>query len=113
MRYALLALVFASILRADCAVSVFPEQTTSLRFIQKSKTAVFDSEAEMTWSDRQAAGDRVRWTLTFTVEGREPKRSTSEFRCSEEGITPVSKGTVFTGFQYGNNLETGTGWKWT
>jgi len=113
MRFFLLSLLLTPALYADCTASVFPVQTASLRFIEKSHNELGDQQADLTWSNRRIEGNRVQWTQTYTVEGREPQRSTSEYRCTEDGITPVDEGTTFTGAQYGNRLERGATWKWT
>lgn len=113
MRSVLLSLVLTSALYADCTASVFPVQTASLRFIEKSHTGAGDTQSELTWSDRRVQGNRFQFTQTYTVEDQEPRRETSEYRCTDDGITPVAEGTTFTGAQYGNHLERGATWKWT
>jgi hypothetical protein len=113
MRYFMLFLGITCSVHADCTASIFPPQTKSLRYLQKTTTNLFESEAELSWSERETRGDRIQWTQTFTVEGREPRRSTSTFRCSSEGITPVAEGTKFTGVQYGNALTPDAAWKWS
>ena len=113
MRSVLLSLVLTSALYGDCTVSVFPSQTTSLRFIEKTHTAVSDTQSELTWSDRRAEGNRIHWTQTYKVEDQEARSESSEYRCTDDGITPVDEGTTFTGAQYGNRLERGATWKWT
>jgi hypothetical protein len=113
MRSVLLSLVLTSALYADCTASVFPSQTASMRFVEKSHTAFGDTQSELTWSDRRIQGNRIQWTQTYTVEDQEPRRGTSQFRCTDDGITPVDEGTDFTGAQYGNRLERDATWKWT
>ena len=98
---------------APCKVSVFPEGTQALRYRHTTKSGLGDTMAELTFRDRKVRGTTVRWTQTFTVEGRPARESVSEFRCSKEGITPMDEGTKFTGVQYGNELAPGGGWKWT
>ena len=102
----ILAVLFA------CQTVIFPPATKSLRF-QQTNQSVFDTVAEMTWSDRRIDGDRLQWEETFKVEDLDPKHSTSKFRCSDEGITPVAERTKFTGVQYGNDLKAGAKWNWT
>jgi hypothetical protein len=97
---------------APCKVSVFPEETQSLRFRQTTKSDLGETTAELTFRDREVRGTIVRWTQTFAVEGRAARDGVSEFRCSKEGITPMGDGTKFTGVQYGNDLAPGGGWTW-
>lgn len=98
---------------APCKVSVFPEETQSLRFRQTTSSDLGEATAEMTFRGREVRGATVRWTQTFAVEGRPRRDSVSAFRCSKEGITPVSEGTKFTGVQYGSDLAPGGGWTWS
>ena len=98
---------------APCKVSVFPDETQSLRFRQTRASDFGEATAELTFRDRKVRGAIVRWTQTFAVEGRAARDGVSEFRCSKEGITPMGEGTTFTGVQYGNDLAPGGGWKWT
>jgi hypothetical protein len=97
---------------APCEGSIFPEKTRSLRFRQTTKSGLGEGTAELTFRDRKVRGTVVRWTQTFAVEGQAARDGVSEFRCSKEGITPMSDGTKFTGVQYGNDLAPGGGWKW-
>lgn len=113
MRSVLLSLFLTSALYADCTASVFPAQTASLRFREKKESTLGEIQAEMTWSNRRIKGDRIQWEQTYTIEGDEPRRETSQYRCTADGITPVAEGTTFTGSQYGNRLERGATWKWT
>jgi hypothetical protein len=108
-----LVLTFPSAAAAPCKVSVFPEETQALRFRQTTKSDLGVATGELTFRDRKVLGTVMRWTQTFAVDGRATRRSVSEFRCSEEGITPVAEGTEFTGVQYGNDLAPDGGWKWT
>jgi hypothetical protein len=96
-----------------CKVSVFPEETQSLRFLQTTRSNLGDATAELTFRDRKVRGTIVRWTQTFTVDGRAPRDTVSAFRCSKEGITPMAEGTDFTGVQYGNDLSPDGGWTWS
>lgn len=112
MRNALLALLLATPLYADCTASVFPPETKSLQFVQKNISDLGETTSRLTWTNRRSKGDRIRWTATFAVDGRERPPETSEFRCTANGITPVDGGTEFTGAQYGNELTPGTTWKW-
>jgi hypothetical protein len=96
-----------------CKVSIFPDETRSLRYRQTTKSDLGDTTAELTFHGRTVRGTIVRWTQTFTVEGLPARESVSAFRCSKEGITPMGEGTRFTGVQYGNDLAPGGGWKWT
>jgi hypothetical protein len=96
-----------------CNVSVFPEETQSLRYLQTTRSDLGEATAELTLRDRKIRGTVVRWTQTFTVEGRASRDTVSAFRCSKEGITPMDEGTHFTGVQYGNDLLPDGGWTWT
>lgn len=96
-----------------CEVSVFPEETKSLRFLQTTRSDLGDAKAELTFRDRKVRGTIVQWTQTFGGEGRAPRETVSAFRCSKEGITPMDEGTKFTGVQYGNDLAPDGGWTWT
>jgi hypothetical protein len=98
---------------AACKVSIFPEATRSLRFLQTTRSGLGDATAELTFRDREVRGTIVRWTQTFTVEGRAARGGVRAFRCSKEGITPMDEGTDFTGVQYGNDLAPGGGWTWS
>jgi hypothetical protein len=98
---------------AACKVSIFPEKTQSLRFLQTTRSALGEAAAELTFRDRTVRGTTMRWKQTFTVEGRAARDEVSEFRCSKEGITPMAEGTDFTGVQYGNDLAPDGGWTWT
>ncbi len=97
---------------ADCKVSVFPEETQSLRFLQTDRSVLGEATSELTFRDREVRGTVVRWTQTFTVEGLAAREEVSSFRCSKEGITPMDEGTEFSGVQYGNDLAPGGGWTW-
>ena len=108
-----LGLALPAVSAAACKVSVFPEETQSLRYLQTTKSGLGDATAELTFRDRKVRGTIVAWTQTFTVEGRAARDSVSEFRCSKEGITPMAEGTDFTGVQYGNDLAPGSTWTWT
>jgi hypothetical protein len=108
-----LSLALPVVSAAACEVSVFPEETQSLRFRQTTTTALGDATAELTFSDREVRGSIMQWTQTFTVEGRAARDEVSAFRCSKEGITPMDEGTEFTGVQYGNDLAPDGGWTWT
>jgi len=108
-----LTLALPVVSAAACKVSVFPDSTQSLRFRQTTTSALGDATAELTFSDREVRGTILRWTQTFTVEGRAARDEVSSFRCSKEGITPMDEGTEFTGVQYGNDLAPDGGWTWT
>lgn len=97
------ALLFA------CQTSIFPPQTTSLRFVQTTN----DARAEMTWSGLRVDGERLQWEQTFAPDGGDATHSVSAFRCSAAGITPVAGGATFTGVQYGSDLRPGAKWNWT
>lgn len=98
---------------APCKVSVFPDETQSLRYRQTRTSDFGEATAELTFRDRKVRGTVMRWTQVFAPEGRPVREEASEFRCSKEGITPMSGGAKFTGVQYGNDLAPGGGWKWT
>ena len=96
-----------------CKVSVFPEETQALRFLQTVRSDLGEVTAELTFRDREVRDTIVRWTETFAVEGRAAREEVSSFRCSKEGITPIDEGTEFSGVQYGNELAEGGGWTWS
>jgi hypothetical protein len=113
MKTALLALLVTVPLYADCSTVVFPPETKSLQFVQKNISDLGETASELEWSNRRSTGKKLEWTTTFSVEGKQRPPSTSEFRCSSGGVTPVDEGTRFTGVQYGRDLKRGSSWKFS